>query len=204
MEKRRKKKDKNKENVVTSAVEKEKKKAGITELDFKQLRICLQQILNKINGLMLPLIKNCKNDKAAMFLSCLATDICVGLSSWVEVDGEKEYEESADKVELQHLFDVLRFWKLSISVRFMNFTLLFRENKRWMQCQFAYNRAKEKGITVNLKTFMVRMSFDQPKLVWLSNLQNAMLRPDDIETIMKRVQQKKVRVEYFTTNNYDE
>ena len=47
----------------------------------------------------------------------------------------------------------------------MNFTLLFRENKRWMQCQFAYNRAKEKGITVNLKTFMVRMSFDQPKLV---------------------------------------
>ena len=109
MEKRRKKKDKNKENVVTSAVEKEKKKAGITELDFKQLRICLQQILNKINGLMLPLIKNCKNDKAAMFLSCLATDICVGLSSWVEVDGEKEYEESADKVELQHLFDVLRF-----------------------------------------------------------------------------------------------
>ena len=31
-----------------------------------------------------------------------------------------------------------------------------------------------------------------------------MLRPDDIETIMKRVQQKKVRVEYFTTNNYDE
>ena len=63
MEKRRRKKDKNKENVVASAVEKEKKKGGITELDFKQLRICLQQILNKINGLMLPLIKNCKNDK---------------------------------------------------------------------------------------------------------------------------------------------
>lgn len=63
MEKRSRKKDKNKENVVASAVEKEKKKAGITELDFKQLRICLQQILNKINGLMLPLIKNCKNDK---------------------------------------------------------------------------------------------------------------------------------------------
>ena len=40
-----------------------KKTSGITELDFKQLRICLQQILNKINGLMLPLIKNCKNDK---------------------------------------------------------------------------------------------------------------------------------------------
>jgi len=53
-------------------------------------------------------------------------------------------------------------------------SLLFRENKRWMQCHFAYNRAKEKGITVNLKTFM-----------------NAMLRPDDIETIMGRVQQKK-------------
>ena len=63
MEKRSRKKDKNKENVVASVVEKEKKKAGITELDFKQLRICLQQILNKINGLMLPLIKNCKNDK---------------------------------------------------------------------------------------------------------------------------------------------
>ena len=56
---------------------------------------------------MLPLIKNCKNDKAAMFLSCLATDICVGLSSWVDND-EKGYEENADKVELQHLFDVLR------------------------------------------------------------------------------------------------
>merc|ERR1712062_549578 len=104
MEKRSRKKDKNKENVVASAVEKEKKKAGITELDFKQLRICLQQILNKINGLMLPLIKNCKNDKAAMFLSCLATDICVGLSSWVDADNDKGYEENADKVELQHLF----------------------------------------------------------------------------------------------------
>ena len=153
MEKRKKKKEKNKENVVTSAVEKEKKKAGITDLDFKQLRICLQQILNKINGLMLPLIKNCKNDKAAMFLSCLATDICVGLSSWVEVDNEKEYEENADKVELQHLLDVLRSpHRVSLTVYF---NLLFRENKRWMQCQFAYNRAKEKGITVNLKTFMV-------------------------------------------------
>ena len=42
-----------------------KKTSGITELDFKQLRICLQQILNKINGLMLPLIKNCKNDKVS-------------------------------------------------------------------------------------------------------------------------------------------
>ena len=42
-----------------------------------------------------------------MFLSCLATDICVGLSSWVDND-EKGYEENADKVELQHLFDVLR------------------------------------------------------------------------------------------------
>ena len=113
MEKRKRKKDKNKENVVTSAVEKEKKKVGITDLDFKQLRICLQQILNKINGLMLPLIKNCKNDKAAMFLSCLATDICVGLSSWVEVDNERGYEENADKVELQHLFDVLRSLGLS-------------------------------------------------------------------------------------------
>ena len=30
----------------------------------------------------------------------------------------------------------------------------------------------------------------------VNDLQNAMLRPDDIETIMKRVQQKKVREEY--------
>ena len=123
MEKRRKKKDKNKENVVTSAVEKEKKKAGVAELDFKQLRICLQQILNKINGLMLPLIKNCKNDKAAMFLSCLATDICVGLSSWVEVDNEREYEENADKVELQHLFDVLRSPVVALCLLHTLFTL---------------------------------------------------------------------------------
>ena len=42
-----------------------------------------------------------------MFLSCLATDICVGLGSWV--DTEKELEENSDKAELQYLFDVLRF-----------------------------------------------------------------------------------------------
>ena len=45
--------------------------------------------------------------QAAMFLSCLATDICVGLGSWV--DTEKELEENSDKAELQYLFDVLRF-----------------------------------------------------------------------------------------------
>ena len=63
---------------------------------------------------MLPLIKNCRSDKvyifscilpisiiekcsilislfpqAAMFLSCLATDIVVGLGSWVESDAQK-------------------------------------------------------------------------------------------------------------------
>ena len=68
-----------------------------------------------------------------------------------------------------------------------------------MQCQFAYNRAKEKGITVNLQTFMVGIivivtSF--LKATCLLNLQNAMLRPDDIVTIMGRVQQKKVAGEY--------
>ena len=50
--------------------------------------------------------------KAAMFLSCLATDICVGLSSWVNND-ENGYEENADKVEFQHLSDVLRSLGLS-------------------------------------------------------------------------------------------
>ena len=35
----------------------------ISNLDFKHLRICLQQVLNKISSLMLPLIKNCRGDK---------------------------------------------------------------------------------------------------------------------------------------------
>ena len=61
--------------------------------------------------------------KAAMFLSCLATDICVGLSSWVDVDSEKGYEENADKVELQHLLDVLRSLGLSTLSLSQLFTL---------------------------------------------------------------------------------
>ena len=61
--------------------------------------------------------------KAAMFLSCLATDICVGLSSWVNND-ENGYEENADKVEFQHLSDVLRSLGLTYySLLHLHFTL---------------------------------------------------------------------------------
>ena len=44
------------------------------------------------------------------------------------------------------------------------------------------------------KKFYQSLSLSVSSLV--NDLQNAMLRPDDIETIMKRVQQKKVREEY--------
>ena len=43
-----------------------KEKPKIFHLDFKSLRNVLQQILNKINSLMLPLIKNCRSDKVQM------------------------------------------------------------------------------------------------------------------------------------------
>ena len=104
-----KKKSKEDKNIIEV-----KEKPKIFHLDFKSLRNVLQQILNKINSLMLPLIKNCRSDKvqmflhspdihgkrvfhldiflypqAAMFLSCLATDIVVGLGSWVESDAQK-------------------------------------------------------------------------------------------------------------------
>ena len=113
-------KNKNEETKKKSKEDKKvtevKEKPKIFHLDFKSLRNVLQQILNKINSLMLPLIKNCRSDKvqmslyspnihgkrvfrldiliilfpqAAMFLSCLATDIVVGLGSWVESDAQK-------------------------------------------------------------------------------------------------------------------
>ena len=40
----------------------------------------------------------------------------------------------------------------------------FRENKRWQQCQYVYNRANESEVTMDLTTIM-----------------RAMLRPDDIQ-----------------------
>ena len=47
-----------------------KERPKIFHLDFKSLRNVLQQILNKINSLMLPLIKNCRSDKVYIF-SCI-------------------------------------------------------------------------------------------------------------------------------------
>ena len=38
-------------------------RARLADANFKHLRLCLQQILNKINSLILPLIKNCRSDK---------------------------------------------------------------------------------------------------------------------------------------------
>ena len=77
-------------------------RSKITDANFKQLRSCLQHILTKINSLMLPLLKNCRSDKAAMFLSCLATDISVGLGSWVETEANKE-ENTEERIIAEQL-----------------------------------------------------------------------------------------------------
>ena len=50
----------------------------------------------------------------------------------------------------------------------------YRENKRWQQCQIIYLRAKENGVKVSLSTLM-----------------NAILRPEDIVNINKRILQRK-------------
>ena len=49
------------------------------------------------------------NDKAAMFLSCLATNISVGLDSWVETDNEKEVNSEQDA--LNDILEVLKLRK---------------------------------------------------------------------------------------------
>ena len=64
-----------------------------------------------------------------------------------------------------------------------------------MQCQFCYNRAKEKGVNVNLTTFLVASLYLSLPLSPI--LQNAMLRPDDVQAIMKKVQKKKVNFIIF-------
>ena len=59
----KKKKKKEKKGRAESIVEIQEKKRKISDLDFKSLRLCFQQLLRKIDGLMLPLVKNCRNDK---------------------------------------------------------------------------------------------------------------------------------------------
>ena len=56
--------------------------------------------------------------------------------------------------------------------------MIDRENKRWQQCQFVFSRAQETNVNLPLATIM-----------------NALLRPDDIINIKKRVQQKRVGVD---------
>ena len=51
--------------------------------------------------------------QAAMFLSCLATDINVGLDCWVETDNEKEVNSEQDALN-----DVLEVLKLVLPFRF--------------------------------------------------------------------------------------
>ena len=80
-----------------------KVRSKITDANFKQLRSCLQHILTKINSLMLPLLKNCRSDKAAMFLSCLATDISVGLGSWVETEAGNKEENTEERIIAEQL-----------------------------------------------------------------------------------------------------
>ena len=63
--------EKSKEKLKTEKNREEKKiakkgqerKPKISDLDFKNLLLCFQQVLKKMDGLMLPLIKNCRNDK---------------------------------------------------------------------------------------------------------------------------------------------
>ena len=108
--------------------------------------------------------------KAAMFLSSLATNISVGLDSWVETDNEKEVNSEQDA--LNDILEVLKLenFKVLMEVRI----LCFRENKRWQQCQIIYLRAKENDVKVSLSTLM-----------------NAILRPEDIVNINKRILQRK-------------
>ena len=56
------KKEKNREEKKNEKKGQERKHK-ISDLDFKNLRLCFQQVLKKMDGLMLPLIKNCRNDK---------------------------------------------------------------------------------------------------------------------------------------------
>ena len=52
--------------------------------------------------------------QAAMFLSCLATDINVGLDSWVETDNEKEVNSEQDALN-----DVLEVLKLELHFSYL-------------------------------------------------------------------------------------
>ena len=64
-----------------------------------------------------------------------------------------------------------------------NLSLFFanhRENKRWQQCQFVFSRAQETDVNLTLPTIM-----------------NALLRPEDIINIKKRVKQKRVGTSAF-------
>ena len=60
-----------------------------------------------------------------MFLSCLATDICVGLGSWVETETNKE--ENAEDVEIEDQLEVMRYVasmvqsKDKVSLEFISF-----------------------------------------------------------------------------------
>ena len=53
--------------------------------------------------------------QAAMFLSCLATDINVGLDSWVETDNEKEVNSEQDALN-----DVLEVLKLELHFSYLD------------------------------------------------------------------------------------
>ena len=119
-----------------------------------------------------------------MFLSCLATDICVGLGSWVETETNKE--ENAEDVEIEDQLEVMRYVasmvqsKDKVSLEFISFFVNHRENKRWQQCQFVFSRAQETDVNLTLPTIM-----------------NALLRPEDIINIKKRVKQKRVGTSAF-------
>ena len=60
------------------------------------------------------------------------------------------------------------------NIKYLYSNTCFRENKRWQQCQIIFLRAKENEVNISLTTVM-----------------NAILRPEDIVNINKRILQKK-------------
>ena len=111
--------------------------------------------------------------QAAGFLSTLATDITVGLDSWVAEDQPDQARQQGEAVTCQDQLEVLR------------------ENKRWQQCLHVYSKAGERKVDLSLLTIMVTREKIYFAAFLNTSSQNGMLRPDDIQNIETRVKEKK-------------
>ena len=67
----------------------------------------------------------------------MATDITVGLDSWVAEDQPDQARQQGEAVTCQDQLEVLR------------------ENKRWQQCLHVYSKAGERKVGLSLLTIMV-------------------------------------------------